>query len=190
MVGARGEHDETIEAERNAARFGHVCDGFEKHRVDRIGIAIDPLPLVHLDLETALLLGGIGQFAEPVGELDAADIKLKTFGKAFVVLQAGECRLRRRIIDEKRGAAVAEAWLDFFRQDLAEEIRPAVVVDDAQADGCGLRGKGRTIAAGGVIGREKIDPGVAAGTPRSPVEPPVPHRDRRWRHERRNGRGR
>ena len=44
-------------------------------------------------VEAAPLFGGIGQFAEAVGEFDAADIKLESFGETLVGLQPRKRRL-------------------------------------------------------------------------------------------------
>ena len=52
----------------------------EEVLVDRIALAIDRLLLVHVGGEAPALLGGVGQFAEGVGELDAAAIELEAFG--------------------------------------------------------------------------------------------------------------
>ena len=50
--------------------------------VDRIALAVEALLLGHLGLEAAALLGRVGQLAEAVGELDAADIELEALGHA------------------------------------------------------------------------------------------------------------
>ena len=56
----------------------------EEILVDRIALAVDALLLVHLGLEAPALLGRIGQFAEAVGELDAAGIELEALGDARI----------------------------------------------------------------------------------------------------------
>ena len=53
---------------------------------------------VHVRFESAPLLGRIGQFAEAVGELDAAGIKLEALGDARVIgAAARQRRLARRV---------------------------------------------------------------------------------------------
>ena len=69
----------------------------KKILVERIALAIDALLLGHLQLEAAALLDRIGQFAEAVGELDPAGIKLEALGNARI---AG-CRPRQRRFDDR-----------------------------------------------------------------------------------------
>ena len=64
-------------------------EGGEEILVDRIARAVDALALVHLRLEAAALLGGVGQLAEAVGELDAAAIELEALGDARIGSDAG-----------------------------------------------------------------------------------------------------
>ncbi len=52
----------------------------EKILVHRIALAVDALLLGHRRLEARALLGGVGQFAEGVGEFDAAGIELEALG--------------------------------------------------------------------------------------------------------------
>ena len=65
----------------------------EKILVDRIGLAVDALLDRHGLLEAPALLDRVGQFAEGVGELDAAGIELEALGDARVV--RAETRQRR-----------------------------------------------------------------------------------------------
>ena len=76
------QHDQPVEAERDAARLRHHRERGQEILVDRVALAIDALLLGHLGLEAAALLGRVGQLAEAVGELDAAGIELEALGHA------------------------------------------------------------------------------------------------------------
>ena len=78
------QHDEAVEAEGDAARFGHPCERGEKILVDRIAFAVNALLLVHLGDKAPALLVRVGQFGEAIGKLDAAGIELEALGDAPV----------------------------------------------------------------------------------------------------------
>ena len=97
-------------------------------------VAIEALLLGHVADEAAALLGGVGEFAEGVGELDAADIELEALGDARAP-RAWAAPAPPRRSDSRRGwwPAEAEIRLDPLDHDAAEDVRPAVVVRDADA---------------------------------------------------------
>ena len=72
--------------ERDAARRRHLRERVEKVAVDRILLAIAPLPLRHRLLEAPPLLLRVGQLGEAVGELDAADVKLEALRQPRVAV--------------------------------------------------------------------------------------------------------
>ncbi len=55
-VGASREHDQAVEAKRNAARLRHGGQSGKKILVERITLAVDPLLLRHFPFEAAALL--------------------------------------------------------------------------------------------------------------------------------------
>ena len=59
----------------------HVRERGEKILVDRIGLAVEMLFQRHVLLEAAALLVGVGQFAEGVGEFDAAGVELEALAR-------------------------------------------------------------------------------------------------------------
>src|SRR5579872_647497 len=79
------EHHEAVETERHAACLRHESERLQKVLIERIAGAVTPLHFVHLAFKARALLTGIGQFAEAVGELDAADIELEALGEPSVV---------------------------------------------------------------------------------------------------------
>ena len=106
----------------------------EEILVDGIPLAIDCLFHVHLGFETAALFGGIGEFAEAVGEFDAAGIELEAFGEAIVALErTGESSFFRGVFAEEGQLAVSQLRLDMPDQNAAEDVGPAIVVSDANA---------------------------------------------------------
>ena len=85
----------------------------EKVFVDRIGLAVDALLDRHGLFEAPPLLVRVGQFAERVGELDAADVELETLRHAWVMrAKSRQRRLRGRILGEEGRPAEAEPRLD------------------------------------------------------------------------------
>ena len=127
----RCQHHQPIEAERDTARRRHRGNGCEKILVERIALTIAPLLLVHSSGETAALLGRVGQFAEPVGELDAAGIDLKPFGDPRIGrLRPRQRSLRRRIFEQDSQTPLPQIRFDMFDQHLAENVRPGVVIGD------------------------------------------------------------
>ena len=114
---------------------GGICrQRGEEILVDRIALAMHALLLGHLALEAAALLGRVGELAEGIGDLDAADIKLEAFGDARVMRgRARERRFGHRILVEDRGAADPEVRLDALDQHAAEHVGPGVVSGDADA---------------------------------------------------------
>ena len=141
----------------------HRGEGCEEVLVERVALAIDPLLLVHLDLEAAALLGRVGQLAEGVGELDPAGIELEPLGDARIAgLGSGESGLRDRILAEDGGAAEPEAGLDALDQDAGEDVGPAVVGCDADAGLAGGGGEALTVGCAALVdGSEEVDAGKA-----------------------------
>ncbi len=64
---------------------GIVRERCEEILVQRIALAVAGLASVHLRLEPAALLVGVGQLAKAVGELDPAAIELEALGDAGIV---------------------------------------------------------------------------------------------------------
>ena len=128
-----------------------------------IALAVEPLLQVHLGLEAAALLDRVGELAEAVGELDAAGIELEALGDARVAgLRPRQRRLGDRVLAQDRRPAVAELWLDPLDQHAAEQVRPAVVVGDADAGRAYGRGQRRAVGAPGRVHRgQQVDAGEA-----------------------------
>ena len=94
--GAGGQHHQPVEAERDAAGLRHVRRGRpgSPRRADSARRRRAPSPPSRP--EAPALLGGIGELAEAVGELDAAGIELEALGHARVVgRRPGQRRLGR-----------------------------------------------------------------------------------------------
>ena len=159
---------------------GIAASAREEILVDRIALAIDARLLVHVGLEAAALLGRVGQFAEGVGEFDAAGIELEAFRDARIAgFGPRQRRLRDRIFAQDRGAAAGRDAARCARQDAAEDVRPGVVGGDADAglDGVG----GEPVAIDIVIGRhgaQQVDAGMAAGRPPAASAARARRRDR------------
>ena len=148
VVRAAGEHDNPVESQRRADGFPHVRQAVEEIFVDGIAFPIELLLQRHIRLEAAALLGGVGEFAEGVGEFDAAGVKLEPLGDAGVVrAEARERRLAGGIIGEEGRPAEAEVGLDLLRQQAAEQVRPGIVRRDAHA-GARRRRRGRRAGKG------------------------------------------
>src|SRR5262249_59610457 len=79
--GARREHDQPSEAERNPAGLRHHRKGAQKILVDRIALVVDALLLRHWVFEPLALLGHIDELAESVRKLDPAGIELEALGQ-------------------------------------------------------------------------------------------------------------
>ena len=96
---ARRQHHQPVEAERDAAGRRHRGERVEKILVQRVALAVDALLLRHRRLEAPALLGRIGQFAEAVGQFDAAGIKLETLGHLVAArLGARQRGQRQRVL--------------------------------------------------------------------------------------------
>ena len=81
----RGQHDQPVEAERDAAGRRHRRQRGKEILVDRVALAVEASARRDLRLEPAALLGRVGELAEGVGELDAAGKQLEALGKARIV---------------------------------------------------------------------------------------------------------
>jgi len=105
-VGTGRKHDQPVEAERYSAGGRHARERGEKILVDRVALAVDACLFRHLLLQPPALIGRIGEFAEAVGELDPAGIKLEALGETRIGrLRPGQRRLHRRIVAENDRAA-------------------------------------------------------------------------------------
>lgn len=155
------QHHQPVEAERNAARLRHLRDRGQKVLVERIGLAVAALLLGHRLHEAPALLIGVGQFAKPVGELDAAGIDLETLGHTWIVgLHARQRRLWRWVFEQNGQTTLPQMGFDMLDQDLAEDVRPGVILADADLARRRLRERGAvTLAARN--GRKQVDPGEA-----------------------------
>jgi len=126
---------------------------------DRL-LAVDALLGLHVGLEAAALFGRIGEFAEAIGQFDAAGIELEALGHARIARRdTGQCRLDHRIVMENRHPAIAEIGLDLFRKQAAEDVGPGIIRRDAQ-----LRLARQAIAVGvsrRIHCREEVDAGIA-----------------------------
>ena len=110
----------------------------KKILVERIALTVAPLLLGHRGCEAAALLGRVGELAEPVGQLHAADVKLEALGDPAVGGAARQRRLGQRIFRQQSRPADAEIGFDALADDAAEDIGPGVVAGDL--DACGARG--------------------------------------------------
>src|ERR1043165_1752786 len=98
---ARCKHHQPVEAERDAGCRRHLREPREEILIQRIALAVHALFFRHFALEAAPLLGGIGELAERVRDLDAADIELEALGNARIVRRrARERRLGHRTFVE------------------------------------------------------------------------------------------
>src|SRR6185503_13574348 len=76
-----------------------------------------------IERETPALLGGIGELAESVAELDAAHVELEALAHARVVrLRPREGSVRDGVVDEKSRAEERERRLDLLDEDAKERI--------------------------------------------------------------------
>jgi hypothetical protein len=156
---ASREHDEPVEAERDAARFRHLRQRGEEILIERIALAIDAFPLLHIRQEALALLACDGQFGKAVGEFDPACIELETFGDPWIVrLRSRKRRFRNRIFIKDRQPAKPEAWFDLISEHPAENIGPAIIGDHAKAEPHRCGGKRVTI----IEECKKIDASVPA----------------------------
>ena len=81
----RGQHDQPVEPERDAAGRRHRRQRGKEILVDRVALAVEASARRDLRLEPPSLLGGVGELAEGVGELDAAGKQLEALGEARIV---------------------------------------------------------------------------------------------------------
>src|SRR5664279_3580720 len=95
---SRDQHHQSVEAERNAAGWGHLTEAAKKILVDRIALAVDALLLGHRGLEARALLGGVGQLAERIGKLHPAGIKLEALGDLVATWFCSRQRRQRQRI--------------------------------------------------------------------------------------------
>ena len=102
------------------------------------------------------MFGGVGQFAKAIGEFDAARVYFEAFGKARIGrARPGECGFGDRIFRQQRQPAMAELGLDARDDNLAEQIGPAVIGGDSDADSPARGGKAIAITEQ----RRQGDPG-------------------------------
>ena len=140
---------------------GMIAKACKKSSSSRIGLAIDPQTFRHGRLKTAALKTGVRQFAKSIGEFDAAGIKFKPLGETRIVLQFGQRRLACRIIHENCRAAMSKLRLDLRRNNLAEQIPPAVVRGNCNSISAGARRERLPPGHGFAEGRQKINIGIA-----------------------------
>ena len=128
MAGAARQHDEAVEAERDAGTFRHAMrQRREEILVDRIGDAVARLLVRLIGVEAAALRRRIGELAEGIGELETADIELEALGQARLLrLGSRQRRHGDRIIVEDGRRADAERRLDALEKDAEEQILPGV----------------------------------------------------------------
>ncbi len=158
---ARGQHHQAIEAERDTARLRHAGKGGQEILVDRIGLLAAVPSRRHGGLETAALFGGVRQFAEAVGDLDPAHIKLEALRQPRVGgARSRQGGLGRRVEIEHRRPAEPEMRFDPVGQDAAEHVRPAIVGRRAETGGACRGGEARTVSRGAVERRQEVDAGV------------------------------
>src|SRR5205807_5066992 len=94
------------------------------------------LLLRHRFREAAALLGRVGQLAKAVGELDAASIDLEALRHPRIIgLCARQRRLWRWVFEQDAQTPLPQMRLDMLDQNLAEDIRPGVVLRDADLAG-------------------------------------------------------
>ena len=102
-----------------------------KFLIYRIALAIELFLQIHFGFETAALLDGVGEFAEAIGEFDAAGIELEAFGDAGVMgARAGQGGLDGGIFVKNGNSPIAEIGLDFFDQNAAENIGPGIPIGE------------------------------------------------------------
>src|SRR6185503_10506060 len=94
--------------------------------------------------EAGALLGGVGQLAEGVRELEALGVELEALDEARVVgFSASQRAERRRPVEDEGRAAAADARLDALEEDLKEHVVPRRRAAEEHARGLGL---GRQLA--------------------------------------------
>src|SRR5215813_13595211 len=107
------EHHQPVEPERNAARRRHDAQRADEIIIDWIAFVVDALLHVHLREQPPPLLVSLSQFAEAVGEPDAAQKYLEALRHARIAsFGARERRHLRRIFVENGRTTDAEMRLD------------------------------------------------------------------------------
>ena len=158
MACTQRQHRQPVETERDAARVGHGGERNQEILVDRIAHAIKPLLGVHFGNEAPALFGGVGQFAEAIGEFDPAGVQFEAFGKARIVVAGpGERGFGERVARQQRQPAMAEVRLDAGDDDLAEQVGPAIFGSNGNAE----PGDGGSECIAIVQNRRQGDAGVA-----------------------------
>ena len=160
VLGGGRQHDEPVEAERDPGALRQaVFEGGKEILVDRVGLAVKRLLLRLITGEAPALLGGIGQFAEGVGEFEAADIDLETLGETGIAgAAARQCRHRQRVVVEDGRRAQAEHRLDPLEEDAEKERLPIIARMRRHPDFLCRGGQALDIRSQRVgCGREKID---------------------------------
>lgn len=101
---------------------------FQKRLGRRPTLAITPLLVIHRGGEPAALLDRIVELAVPVGEFNAAGVKLKPLRHARVAgASAGERGFGDRILVEDRQYRAIERRLDLGSEDTAEHVGPCII---------------------------------------------------------------
>src|SRR5262245_9136383 len=78
-AGAGGKHEDSLDTERHAGAVRQACtERSQQALVDGDRPPTQAFPLAQIQLESAALLGGIGELVEAVAELDTVQIDLET----------------------------------------------------------------------------------------------------------------
>ena len=164
MRGAGQQHDEAVEAERDAGAIRQAV--FERRQeilVDRISLAVERLLFGLIGEKSAALLLRVGQFAERIGEFEAADIKLEALAEPRVAglwpRQGGE---RDGIVVKEGRRADAEMRLDAIEKNPKEQRFPIVARMRRDTYALRRRGEPRRIRASRIgRGGEEVDAAMA-----------------------------
>src|SRR6266446_8558607 len=160
VVGPGRQHHQAVEAECCPGTLRQaVLEGGEEIFVDRVGLAVERVLSRLVAGEPRALLGGIGQLAEGVGELEPADIDLEALGETGIVgAAARQCGHRERVVVEDGRRPEAEYGLDPLEENAEEECLPIVARMGRYPDMARRGGEAFDIGCEGVgCRREEID---------------------------------
>ncbi len=159
MLSACCQHHQAIETERDAGGFRHEFKRGKKFFVDRVALFIYALFLGHLMCEALALLIRVGELSEAIRNLDPANKELESLREARIFTGGARQRcLAARILIEKCRRGATEVRLDPLDEDIAEYIRPAVIVRNFYPFAEGGLGQGIAVGfASSVESGEKIN---------------------------------
>jgi hypothetical protein len=132
VAGSGGQHHQPVDAQRDPGAVGEtVLERGQEMFVDRrLGQPGEPSRL-DVGFEAPSLLGGVGELVVAVGQFDAFDVDLETFGELRVSgTDAGQSRLVGGPVVDEAGPAVTQMRLERVAE---QQIQPSVaIIPDAR----------------------------------------------------------